>query len=41
VKVLDKRWAAHRKQNGLDLFGKAAGPAETEALTCAHPHARV
>jgi hypothetical protein len=25
VKALDKRWAAHRKQNGLDLYGKDGG----------------
>ena len=38
VKGLEKRWAAHRKQNGLDLYGKAAEPAKTEAATCAHPN---
>jgi hypothetical protein len=40
VKVLDRRWAAHRKQNGLDLYGKAAEPGKTEARTCAHLNAR-
>jgi hypothetical protein len=40
VKVLEKRWAAHRKQNGLDLYGKTAEPAaKTEAPTCAHSDA--
>jgi len=24
VKALEQRWAAHRKQNGLDLYGKTA-----------------
>jgi hypothetical protein len=37
VKGLEKGWAAHRKQYGLDLYGKAAEPAKLEALTCAHP----
>jgi len=37
VKGLEKRWAAHRKQYGLDLYGKAAEPAKLVAPTCAHP----
>jgi hypothetical protein len=37
VKGLEKRWATHRKQHGLDLCGKAAEPAKIEAPTCAHP----
>jgi len=40
VKALDRRWAAHRKQNALDLYGHAAEPAKTEARTCAHPNVR-
>jgi hypothetical protein len=24
VKTLEKRWAAYRKQNGLDLYGKTS-----------------
>jgi hypothetical protein len=28
VKTLEKRWAAYRKQNGLDLYGKTAEPAD-------------
>ena len=40
VKALEKRWAAHRKQNGLDLYGKTAEPAaKTEAPTCSHSDA--
>lgn len=31
VKALEKRWAAYRKKNGLDLYGKAAQPAAAEA----------
>jgi hypothetical protein len=38
VKKLEKRWAAHRKQNGLDLYGKAADPAKIVVPTCAHPN---
>jgi hypothetical protein len=37
VKTLDKRWAAYRKQKGLDLYGKAAEAAKSEAPECAHP----
>ena len=37
VKGLNKRWAMHKKQNGLDLYGKPAEPANTEASTCTHP----
>ena len=33
VKALEQRWAALRKQNGLDLYGRTA---KTEAPTCAH-----
>ena len=35
VQALEKRWAAYRKQNGLDLDGKAK-PAEA-GPRCAHP----
>jgi hypothetical protein len=27
VKMLEKRWATYRKQNGLDLYGKTSEPA--------------
>jgi len=36
VKSLEKRWAAHRKQNGLDLYGKTAEPTEAGAPACVH-----
>ena len=36
VKMLEKRWATYRKQNGLDLYGKTAEPAEASAPACAH-----
>ena len=36
VKTLEKGWAAYRKQNGLDLYGKTAEPAGAEASACAH-----
>lgn len=40
VKGLDKRWAAYRKQNGLDLYGKTTVPTGTGSPTCAHSEAR-
>ena len=36
VKMLEKRWATYRKQNGLDLYGKTAEPAEAGSPACAH-----
>ncbi len=36
VKTLEKRWAAYRKQNGLDLYGESAEPSEAGAPACAH-----
>ena len=36
VKTLEKRWAAYRKQNGLDLYGKPAEQAAAGAPACAH-----
>ena len=36
VKTLERSWAAHRKQNGLDLYGKTAEPAKAGAPACAH-----
>ncbi len=35
MKTLDKRWAAYRKQHGLDLYGKPADIAGEEAA-CGH-----
>jgi hypothetical protein len=40
VRLLEKRWATHRKQNRLDLYGKTAEPAaNTDTPTCAHSEA--
>jgi hypothetical protein len=36
VKGLEKRWAAHRKQNELDLYGKAAETVKAGAPACGH-----
>jgi hypothetical protein len=38
VYALEKAWAAHRKQAGLDLYGKVA--ADGEGLGCEHPPVR-
>ena len=35
MKALDKRWAAYRKQHGLDLYGKPAA-IESGAAACGH-----
>jgi len=40
VKTLEKRWAAYRKQNGLDLYGKPAEQAAAGAPACAHSNVR-
>ena len=34
VKILENRWAAHRKEKQLDLYGQAAGPVRTTAVGC-------
>ena len=39
VKGLDRRWAAYRKQNGLDLYGKTTVLTGTRSPTCAHSEA--
>jgi hypothetical protein len=36
AKKLEERWAAYRKQNGLDLYGKAAERAAAGVPACAH-----
>ena len=36
VKTLEKRWAAYRKQNGLDLYGRTAEPAGAGVPACSH-----
>src|SRR5215510_9144563 len=33
---VEKRWAAYRKRNGLDLHGKIADPAAVAASGCGH-----
>jgi hypothetical protein len=40
VKTLEKRWAAYRKQSGLDLYGKPAKQAAAGAPRCAHSNVR-
>jgi len=40
VKSLEKGWAAHRKRNGLDLYGNAAEPAAGGTTACVHPGGR-
>lgn len=36
VKELHKRWAAHRRQSGRDLYGRTTVPTRTISATCAH-----
>jgi hypothetical protein len=36
VKTLENRWAAYRKQNGLDPYGKPEEQAAAGASACAH-----
>lgn len=36
VKTLEKGWAAYRRQNGLDLYGKTAEPTGAGTSACAH-----
>jgi hypothetical protein len=36
VKALEKRWATHRKQHGLDLYGKRLEAANVGAIGCTH-----
>ena len=35
VKALEKQWAAYRKQNRLDLYGKTAEPPRARDSACA------
>lgn len=37
TKLLDKAWASFRKQNGLDLYGKAVLAEGDHHSGCAHP----
>ena len=36
VRDLDKRWAAYRKQNNLDLYGRQAASQRVERPRCSH-----
>lgn len=36
VKTLEKRWAAYRKQNGLDLYGKTSDAVPAREPACSH-----
>jgi hypothetical protein len=36
VRALEKRWAAYRKQNELDLYGKRMAPPPVEDARCTH-----
>ncbi len=36
VFALEKSWAAHRKQNGLDLYGKKMGEGTAASTGCGH-----
>jgi hypothetical protein len=38
--ALEKGWAAYRKQNGLDLYGKPMASQPTEVTRCAHLQVR-
>jgi hypothetical protein len=38
--ALEKSWAAHRKQNGLDLYGKSVALEPAELEGCDHPESR-
>ena len=38
--ALEKAWAAHRKRNSLDLYGKTTAAGTNEAELCDHPRLR-
>jgi hypothetical protein len=38
--ALEKGWAAYRKQNGLDLYGKSKASPPTQVARCVHPQVR-
>ena len=38
--ALEKDWAAYRKENGLDLYGKSLASPATQAASCVHPRVR-
>jgi hypothetical protein len=37
IYALEKAWAAYRKQNRLDLYGKSITLSPTQASRCVHP----
>ena len=37
---LEKSWAAYRKQNGLDLYGKSVASPPSQVAPCIHPEVR-
>jgi hypothetical protein len=37
IYALEKAWAAYRKQNRLDLYGKSVTSSPTQAFRCVHP----
>ena len=40
INALEKAWAAHRKQNGLDLYDKSTASPPLQAARCVHPQVR-
>jgi len=38
--ALEKAWAAYRKENGLDLYGKRVAWPPTQIVKCVHPDFR-
>ena len=36
VKIVEKRWATHRREKELDLYGQAARPVMITAIGCDH-----
>ena len=38
--ALEKDWAAYRKENGLDLYGKSLASPAIQVTSCAHPQVR-
>lgn len=40
VYALEKSWALHRKQHGLDLYGKSAPMPPVQLTSCGHPQVR-
>jgi len=38
--MIEKGWAAYRKQKGLDLYGKGLAPKSAHIAGCVHPQVR-